>query len=311
MLVDNQADDGSHDASSQFAPKASAEIDRHRGLSARARRIVLGQPGRQTIWREWGDGKPFILLHGNYGSWTHWTRNIAALAASRRVLVPDTPGFGELDLPEVPDAGTIVESLWKDIDRLAGTEAVVDLAGFSYGGGLAGGLAACRPHRVGRTILVGSGGLGAPGGYREELVRWRDLDAAGQREAHRRNLRILMFASPETVDDLALSLQAANAAGAKMNARKLRNRMDLRQVLVGKKVVLSGIWGERDFTLAGLPLASREQAVRSLDTDAEWIALPDVGHWAQYEAAHAVNKALLRILDTPRTWRAPTEVADD
>src|SRR5579859_2997484 len=43
------------------------------------------------VWRVWGAGTPVVLLHGGYGSWTHWLRNIDALAASYRVVAADLP----------------------------------------------------------------------------------------------------------------------------------------------------------------------------------------------------------------------------
>ena len=32
-------------------------------------------------WREWGRGETLVLLHGGFGSWLHWVRNIEALSA--------------------------------------------------------------------------------------------------------------------------------------------------------------------------------------------------------------------------------------
>src|SRR5699024_1978152 len=58
-------------------------------------------------WRCWGKGPPLILLHGAYGSWTHWLRNIEALATQCCVIAPDMPGFGDSDLPP-DDEGTKV-----------------------------------------------------------------------------------------------------------------------------------------------------------------------------------------------------------
>ena len=46
----------------------------------------------EVVWHTWGTGEPLVLLHGGSGSWTHWIRNVEALAAAgRRVVVPDLP----------------------------------------------------------------------------------------------------------------------------------------------------------------------------------------------------------------------------
>src|SRR3546814_1155899 len=43
----------------------------------------------QMVWRLWGEGPPLVLLHGGSGSWTHWFRNIPALARRYRVIAAD------------------------------------------------------------------------------------------------------------------------------------------------------------------------------------------------------------------------------
>jgi pimeloyl-ACP methyl ester carboxylesterase len=218
------------------------------------------------------------------------------------VLVPDLPGFGDSDLPEQVGIRTIVASIWSDLDQLIGPDGDLDLVGFSFGGGLGGEIAAAGEARVGRLVLVGSAGFPQAGNAREELVKWRDLAPTAQREAHRRNLQILMFGKPETVDELAISLQADNAGRAKRKSRLLRGATDLGKALTGRKIALSGIWGELDFTLRGIHLAERERSVKVLDPGAEWVVLPGIGHWVQYEAAKTFNTELLRILGTQRRW---------
>lgn len=294
-------DGGNKDASEDAAAGApSSEFERHRRLEAAARRRVLGPDGHRTIWREWGAGSPLVLVHGGSGSWTHWTRNIAALAAHRRVLAPDLPGCGESDPPALLEAPAIAASLWQNLDELIDAGEMVDVVGFSYGGGISGDVAGQRPDRIRRLVLAGSGGLARPGGARRQLVRWRHLDAGEQREAHRRNLQILMVANPENADDFAVSLQAENAARARVTSPNLAIGINIQRALAGKRVALAGIWGELDYTLGGQPASVRDEAIRVLDPAAEFVALPDIGHWVQYEAAETFNAWLLELLAMPR-----------
>ncbi|HEX6363079.1 MAG TPA: alpha/beta fold hydrolase, partial [Albitalea sp.] len=73
------------------------------------------------LWHEWGAGPAVVMLHGGSGSWTHWVRNIAPLAAAgRRVLLPDMPGFG--DSPKPPqghDADALPPWIERGLDTLA------------------------------------------------------------------------------------------------------------------------------------------------------------------------------------------------
>src|SRR5271168_5409571 len=47
-----------------------------RGVAAEARRVVTPCGEGRMFWHVWGDGPPLALLHGGYGSWSHWTRNV-------------------------------------------------------------------------------------------------------------------------------------------------------------------------------------------------------------------------------------------
>jgi pimeloyl-ACP methyl ester carboxylesterase len=115
--------------------------------------------GPYTIhWVEAGEGEPVVLLHGLSGSSRWWARNLPALVARHRVLVPDVIGFGRSrwrrPLPLMPElAGALAG--WME---LADAEAV-HLVGHSMGGHLAVHIAARFPGRVRRLVLVDSAGI--------------------------------------------------------------------------------------------------------------------------------------------------------
>jgi len=48
-------------------------------LEACAERHVIPYDHTPVVWRTWGTGTPLVLLHGGYGSWLHWVRNIEGL----------------------------------------------------------------------------------------------------------------------------------------------------------------------------------------------------------------------------------------
>ena len=70
----------------------------------------------EMVWRQWGEGPALVLLHGGYGSWTHWLKNIEALARRYRVIAADLPGLGDSAMPPAP---VTPESLAAIIDREA------------------------------------------------------------------------------------------------------------------------------------------------------------------------------------------------
>ena len=246
------------------------------------------------VWRIWGQGPPLALLHGGYGSWTHWIRNVEPLAERYRVIVPDLPGLGESDMPPDPDRPeAIAEIVAAGLLSLMEAGETADIAGFSFGG-LIGGLVAERlGPRAENLVLVGSGGLGVRRGSPIELVTWRDLsDEAARRAAHLENLAILMIADRANIDELAVHLQLCNATRARLRSRLL-SRIPARPTAIPRMSArLHGLWGERDITAQGV-LEEIRRLLRSLQPGAGFSVIPRAGHWVQYEAAQEFNPALV------------------
>ena len=159
------------------------------------------------VWRSWGDARPLVLLHGASGSWTHWIRNIAPLATRFRVLVPDLPGFGDSDLPSEPHtADMLADLVASGLDAVVPPSMEFDMAGFSFGGIIAGLVAARMGRRVRNLVLLGPGGMGLAGAPRPPLLKIRPSMVPVEIERiHRGNLRTLMIADPLKIDELRFS----------------------------------------------------------------------------------------------------------
>ena len=156
-------------------------------VEAQARRFETPCAEGTLAWRRWGSGLPMVLLHGGTGSWTHWIRNVEALATERTVWVPDMPGFGDsASPPKGSDVGAIARIVATGVAELLPVGGTCVLVGFSFGGLVAGHLAAAHPELVSRLVLVGAGGLGLRDGKKLPLVAWRHLkddidETAGRR----------------------------------------------------------------------------------------------------------------------------------
>jgi pimeloyl-ACP methyl ester carboxylesterase len=105
-----------------------------------------------VVQEDVGTGSPLVLLHGLAGSARWWSRNIPALSRSYRVIAIDLPGFGASPRGHRLDLEVVIDQLAGTMDELAIERA--SLIGHSMGGLIAGGLAADRPERVDRLILV-------------------------------------------------------------------------------------------------------------------------------------------------------------
>lgn len=256
------------------------------------------------VWHHWGKATrhpalaPLVLLHGGSGSWMHWLRNIDALVDSGRwVLVPDLPGFGDSSAPlHGTDADALPGLVEQGLQSLL-CDAACDLVGFSFGGMVAGFLAAQYSARVARLVLVGAPGLGIAPDTPFHLRAWRHFKDAGQRDAiHRGNLAALMLHHPTSISDLALRLHVANVLRDRMQGRNLSRTDVLACTLPLLKCPLHAIYGREDALFKG-QLAAVETAMRQAPRFKAFTLIEEAGHWVQFERTEAFDAALLAALN--------------
>jgi 2-hydroxy-6-oxonona-2,4-dienedioate hydrolase len=263
-------------------------------LQAQARIERVAYEGRVVCWRGFGEGPPLVLLHGGHGSWLHWIRNVAALAQAHTVWVADLPGCGDSDaLAGDPHAGDrmehLVDALIGSLDTLVGRHAVVDLAGFSFGGVVAAQLAVQRP-QVRRLALLGPGAHGAARREHTPLLDWRLPDLQTRRAALRHNLHAFMLHARQD-DPLAFEVHRASCERTRLRSKALSHAPLLPQLLQALDLPLLLLWGEHDVTADPVVLAPR---LADGHPGREWIVVPGAGHWVQYERAPEVDQLLLR-----------------
>lgn len=261
--------------------------------TAARRRVTAGG----MVWRSWGAGRALVLLHGAHGSWTHWIRNVAALATRFRVLAPDMPGFGDsASVPEPHTAEALAAVVSTGVDQMVPPPETLDLAGFSFGGIVAGLVAARLGPRVGTLALLGPNGMALP---REPLPALRRPGAAmapGEiAQVHRDNLAALMIADPARVDDLAVRVQLDNVRRTRFRVGDIPDSDVLLRALPGVRARLVGVWGTRDPYAAPYLEARRATLARFAALD--FHVLEGAGHWTPYEAADRVNAILLDVLE--------------
>jgi 2-hydroxy-6-oxonona-2,4-dienedioate hydrolase len=263
-----------------------------KGVAAEARRVETPCGDGHMVWHVWGDGPPLALLHGGYGSWTHWVRNVLTLSRTFTVAAPDLPGLGESATPPEPHtaerlANIVVEGLELVFPEFTG----LHIAGFSFGGVLGGHVAAQLGDRVRTFTIVGSNGLGL---VRQPTELRRLPEGASEPEAlavARHNLAALMIADPAKIDELAVYIQAQNAPRGRVKSRRFSRADTLARALPLIKARIDGIWGERDAT-AYPHVDDRARALRNVQPDARFEVIPGAGHWVQYEAADKFNPLL-------------------
>ncbi|MGJ3261209.1 MAG: alpha/beta fold hydrolase [Rhodospirillales bacterium] len=255
------------------------------------------------VWQVWGedtDKTPLLLLHGGFGSWTHWIANVEALSKTRRVVTCDMPGLGDsASAPGELTPGNLAAPVVAGLDTLFGRGAVFDLAGFSFGGLIGSQVAKAVGERMKTYVAVGASGFEALHVRVVGIeVPEKDMSDARKNEIHRNNLRLLMIHDEAKIDDLAIYTHRKNVARSRVRSRPMSLGNHLVDAVPDIKARLAGIWGVHDATGGG-----REQILRRRDIFAEYqpdvpfVIIEDVGHWVMYEAPGEFDAALLEILD--------------
>lgn len=94
--------------------------------------------GQEIVWRELGEGRPLILLHGLFShaeiNWLRWKTAPVVAAAGFRVIMPDFRAHGLSAAPHEADAYP-PDVLAKDIEALVAHLGLedFDLGGYSLG----------------------------------------------------------------------------------------------------------------------------------------------------------------------------------
>ena len=262
----------------------------------KAKRIELPTPSGMQVWHVWNEaaGNPLVLLHGGSGSWNHWVRNVLPLSESRAVWTLDTPGLGDSELPSgAEDADDLSVPLAQGLEALF-KENPVDTVGFSFGGLMAGFLAAQQPALIKRMVLVGVPGLGLSNnipnmrGFRVNMTHEERMGV------HRNNLLAIMLHEEKNITPELLAMQEHNVLRDRLRRRRIARSDVLLSLQKHWTCEVHGIWGEKDALYEGAL-----HLIPDLLTDCnlkQFDVIQDAGHWVQFEASDAFNQTLNRCL---------------
>jgi 2-hydroxy-6-oxonona-2,4-dienedioate hydrolase len=237
-----------------------------------------------------GSGPVMVLLHGGHGSWTHWIRNIDALAQHLRVVAFDLPGYGAS--PDVPKDITIEDYVAWVAEAVAQVILAdgIDLVGFSFGAALSARIAPGLGGAIRRVSLIGPSGFGA-----RAVTELEKLPAPGdptRAMIAAANLGAFMLAKAAAPDDPAVAIQLANIDGTRFDSRRISRRNTMLDDLPRIAAPVQMIWGERD-PLAIPSLAARAESCRQARPDVRIAIVPDGGHWIAYDRPDPVNQLLI------------------
>jgi 4,5:9,10-diseco-3-hydroxy-5,9,17-trioxoandrosta-1(10),2-diene-4-oate hydrolase len=280
--------------------------------------------GKPIFVAEAGAGPAVVMLHGGgpgASGVSNYSRNIDALAQHLRVIVPDMPGYGRStkDVDQSDPFGYLADMIRGLLDEL-GVE-TAHLIGNSYGGAAALRLALDSPHRVGKLVLMGPGGIGTtralPTDGLKSLLSYYGGDGPSREKLERFIRTYLVYDGASVPDELIdLRYQASIDPEVVANpplrrpsgpmAPRTLWRMDLTRDsrLKHLQTPTLVLWGRDDRVNrpAGGPM------LLNMMPNAELLMTSHTGHWMQFERAELFNEIVTEFL-SPTSRLAYTEVA--
>ena len=267
-----------------------------------SKKIFISTDETTVCWRIWGKGQPIIFLHGGYGSWRHWIKQVTYLSKYYQILVPDMPGFGESsDLKSDHTPENISLNLYQTFMKLKIIDLDnINLVGFSFGGLISGHLSYQffkKGIELKKLILVGPGGTGARRGPMREMVR-RSSKMSFEEilKAHFENLKILMINNPKNIDLLSLYIQLENTNNHRLKSRPISATNTLIKILEKQNIIPYLIFGEKDATV-GPYLEERISLFREACKDIRIHVEIEAGHWIMYEKPDRFNNLIKEIIN--------------
>lgn len=265
--------------------------------------------GKPLFYAEAGSGPAVVMLHGGgpgASGVSNYSRNVDALAEQNRVIVPDMPGYGRSTktLDQSDTFGALADAIRGLLDTL-GIESA-HLIGNSLGGAAALRLALDTPHRVGKLVLMGPGGIGTTRGLPTaglgSLLGYYGGDGPSRAKLETFIRTFLVYDGSSVPDDLIdLRYQASIDPEVVANP-PLRRPSNLRTLwrtdltrdrrLKSLQTPTLVLWGRDDKVNkpSGGPMLLKTMP------NAELVMTSHTGHWMQWERAELFNSLVLEFL---------------
>lgn len=264
-------------------------------------------PEWKMHYNEAGEGEAVIMVHGSGAGATGWAnfhRNVDAFVdAGYRVILMDCPGFGKSDPlvtaePRFVINARAIKALMDglDIDK-------AHLVGNSMGGGSALGFAVEYPERLGKMILMGSGGVGRTSLFTPLPMEGIKLLFGVYRDPSLENLKKMLDVfvyEPKALTEELINLRHKSILANPQHLENFLKSIDLSKFQMGDFTAnLPDIknptlitWGRDD---RFVPIDWSLKLLNGLP-DARLHVFSQCGHWAQWEHADAFNRLVIDFL---------------
>lgn len=272
--------------------------------------------GKPIFVAETGTGPAVVMLHGGgpgASGVSNYSRNIDALATHFRLIVPDMPGYGRSakGVDHDDPFGYLAGMIRGLLDELGIDTA--HLIGNSYGGSAALRLALDTPHRVGKLVLMGPGGIGTTRGlptaglnsllsyYRGDgpsrdklatFIRTYLVYDGSSVPEDLIDLRYRASIDPEVIADPPLRRPSGPTALRTLWRMDLTRDRRLKTLPTPTLV----LWGRDD----KVNRPSGGPMLLNMLPNADLVMTSHTGHWMQWERAELFNRLAIEFLEGER-----------
>jgi pimeloyl-ACP methyl ester carboxylesterase len=252
---------------------------------------------------------PLVFVHGLSGSWPNWLEQLPVLAAKRRVIAMDLPGFGHSPMPSWPISISAYARMLDGLLDVLGIDAAV-LVGNSMGGFISAELAIAYPQRVERLVLVSAAGISTydnrgalralPVLQRAERIltaytAWMASKSdTVARRARLRDATLNVVTRHPSRLPAALAAEQLRGSGKPgfMQALEANLNYDFRERLPEIACPTLIVWGKDDRLIT----ARDAQVFAELIPDSRVVMYADTGHLSMLERPEAFNALLEEFL---------------
>ncbi len=257
--------------------------------------------GAQLHYVDVGVGDPpVVLLHAFPLHSDMWAPQVACLAATHRVVVPDLKGFGKSSAPDDPEAYSMGDYVRQvlGLAQILGLERIV-LGGLSMGGYVAFSLVARHLDLLAGLVLADTrAGRDTPEVFKrrtdqQEQVRQEGTDALVETLLGGLLAPSTLEGRPQLVEQVRRIMASNPPAGFIGGLEAMKARPDSLPTLGAVKVPTLVLVGEHDAPSPPDVVRVWQQRM----PESELVVIPGAGHLSNMEDPDTFNAALVDFID--------------
>lgn len=245
-------------------------------------------------YKEWGEGTPFIILHGLFGSLDNWTTHAKKIGEYFRVICVDERNHGHSFWSDEISYDLMADDLEVLFQQLQLEKAIV--MGHSMGGKTAMRFAQKYPNRIEKMIVVDMGVKSYPPHHQTILAGLNAVNLAAIHSRKEAETILSSYVPDFSVQQFLLK----NLYWAEKE--RLAWRMNLSVLEQSMPEILTSLPEIENFSPTLFLRGEKSNYITEEDyselsnyfPDSEFVMIPNAGHWVHAEAPEAFLDNVLR-----------------